>query len=63
MFIFSVTKPTHIDVPNKPPREEENWDDEEEEATEKDKALEEEPKYQKGKRKATTSKVFKAPKS
>ena len=64
MFIFSVTRPTPVDVPDKPPREEENWDDQGEEIADKDKALKEEQKGQKGKYKvATTEGVFKAPKT
>ena len=61
---FLLTEPTPINVPNKPLRKEENYDNKEEEVANKDKALEEEPKHQKGKHKANTTKgVFKAPKS
>ena len=58
-----MTNSTPIDVLDKPQREEENWDDENEEIAKQDKVSEVEPKCQKGKHKATTKGVFKAPKS
>ena len=57
-----MTKSTPIDAPNKPPKEKEIWDDEEEKVADQDKALEEEPKRQKGKCKAASKGIFKAPK-
>ena len=63
MFIFPMIDSIPIDVLDKPPKKEENWDDEEEEAIDQDKALEEEPKHQKGKCKASFEGVFKAPKN
>ena len=64
MFIFLVIESIPINALDKPLREKGNWDDEEEETVDKDKASEEEPKHQKGKHKATTFEgVFKAPKS
>ena len=58
MFIFLVIESIPINALDKPLREKGNWDDEEEETADKDKASKEEPKHQKGSTKLLPLKEF-----